>query len=150
MSPSAPASQPWTLSDARTSFFAAAVGGGLLTLAWWQASGTGDLDHQATWSGLGVVATVVLVVGGFSWVSSGRRAVRERRRALFDQLLATELPPDTTAELDAASFVAVAGSKRYHRTDCLLVAGKPVRRLTAARHGSRRPCEMCQPSRVHP
>jgi hypothetical protein len=145
VSPSTSPDQPWTLSDFRTSFFATAIGGGLLALAWWQASGTGDLDDQATWSALGVLATVVLVVGFFSWVWSGRRAVRGRRRALFDELLATELPADSTAELATADLVAIAGSKRYHRADCLLVAGKPVRRVAATRRATRRPCEMCEP-----
>jgi hypothetical protein len=141
---------PWSLSDARLTFTAGAVGWALLLMSWWGASGTGKQSSQTNWLVLGIGAIVLMALGYLFWVHAGRRAVRQRRDAVVERLerVATASPP-TTSERAIASraWVASPAGGRYHREDCLLVRGKDVRRLDG---GSRslaalRPCEMCRP-----
>lgn len=123
------------------------VGAVLLLVSWWGASGTTRLRDQVTWVNVGVAGLIVSGTGIALWLLHGYRAVGERQRLLLAGL-ETAPPPDTatTGEGDAA-LVSGRGMTRYHRTDCPLVAGKPVRR--AARHvherAGRRPCGMCMP-----
>jgi hypothetical protein len=57
------------------------------------------------------------------------------------------IAPSTTAPDESVSLVAVPGSLRFHRADCLLVRGKNVEKMPDGVRLVRRrtPCEMCQP-----
>jgi hypothetical protein len=145
-------SVPWSLSEARTSFIAVTLGGALLVWSWWQVSGLARLSGQTTWVVVGVLGVMVIGLGSLLWVTSGRRAVRERRNdlaGLLEDVLAARYPreqaaePETPATPAAAGLVALRGSTRYHRNDCLLVHGKEVTALPGP--GRRSPCEMCEP-----
>jgi hypothetical protein len=133
---------PWGLADARTSFFTTVGGLGAVLVAWWGASGTGQLDRQTGWTVLGIAGIIVLGVGNAFWLLAGRRAVGTRRARLLDVL--ESLDAGRPAAAPGATLVAVAGSKRYHVDSCILVRGKPVRTVKPSAPGRRRPCEMCQ------
>jgi hypothetical protein len=135
---------PWGLSDARTSFFTTAGGLGAVLLAWWGASGTGQLDRQTGWTVAGIVGIIVLGMGNAFWLLAGRRAVGARRARVLDMLESLGAGRPVGAAPSAA-FVAVAGSNRYHVESCLLVRGKAVRAVRPSARGRRRPCEMCRP-----
>jgi hypothetical protein len=142
---------PWSRSDARTAFSTGTVGLVILGWAWWEASGSADLDTQTGWLVVGVLGVIVVLKGLVSWLRGGWRAVRVRRAAVVRAFEAAGL---VEAELrsgvepfeiaDDGSYVTVAGSKRFHRRDCLLVRGKPVSATAGGR--SLRGCEMCKPS----
>jgi hypothetical protein len=126
----------------------ATAGIALLAWSWWQSSGTGKLDRQTTWTAVGVLAVSLIAFGNFLWVSSGRRAVRLRRdqlAAAIEQAEFVALPGSSGASTTVSSYVAVAGSNRYHRDTCLLVRGKQAQRLRTGRTmNGLRPCEMCE------
>lgn len=142
---------PWSFSEARTTFVAVIAGGALLVCAWWESSGTAKLRQQTTWANVGVLALVLIAVGGVFWVSAGRRAVKARTRELTERLLEATPPARSSASLPSPAggpgYFTVSGSTRYHRGDCLLVRTKEVVRfdLTSADGAEVRPCEMCNP-----
>lgn len=140
---------PWSIADARAAFLPIIFGAMLLAWGWWEASGTGNLDEQTTAVVFALLAAGVVVAGSFAWVAAGRRAVRLRREKVLGQLERHGLLGRVWAVSDAEAdgLVAVAGTTRYHRPDCLLVQGKDVEPVTADGRASagRVPCEMCRP-----
>ena len=104
---------------------------------------------QTGWLHLGIVAIATAGVFHGGFLFSGRRTLVRRRRAVF---LAYEHPagPEPSAFGSAASDslpVAAAAMTRYHRPECLLVAGKPVVGANRAAHAEarRKPCGVCRP-----
>ena len=146
---------PWTLADARSVLSTTAVGVLICAWAWWEASGSADLDEQTGWVVVGLLGVIVVLKGMFSWLRAGRHQVRLRRlqiiRASEDAILT--VVPDRVRTVDAdagdataGGLVLVRGSSRYHRADCLLVTGKNARRpARPSQLRGRRPCEMCRP-----
>lgn len=145
MTPQRDGELPWAFSDARTSFLCLLFGVLLLGWAWWDVSGTGDLNDQTGGLVLGIFSLMILLVGAGSWLWSGRQAIDRRRREIFDVLEGRNAPGPSPATSE--SFVFVAGSARHHREDCLLVQRKDVTRVLAGSPAldDHRPCEMCQP-----
>jgi hypothetical protein len=87
------------------------------------------------------------VVGGLAnmrWLLQGRRAVATRRRALLPPASVTAVGEPYPPEPDDIR-VALAGGTRHHRPGCAAVAGKPVKRMSTARHerAGRRTCGLC-------
>lgn len=134
---------PWVLSDARTSFLTTLGGVGAILLAWWGASGTGQLHRQTAWIVVGIVGIIVLGIGNAFWLLAGRRAVGTRQARVLGMLesLETGQPAVSTP---GAAFVSIARSDLYHVDSCLLVRGKRVQTVKPS-SGRRRPCEMCRP-----
>jgi hypothetical protein len=140
---------PWSRSDARTALSTGGVGLVILGWAWWEASGSADLDSQTGWLVVGVLGVIVVLKGLISWLRGGWRAVRERRAAIalaFERAGIVDLDPSSSVDdgLNDGSLVVVTGSNRFHRRDCLLVRGKPVRVTAGGR--KLKACEMCMPS----
>lgn len=139
---------PWVVPDLFRWFAmlgAAAVG---LTVAWWQLSGTAQVNRLITWLNVAAAAVVVSGLGNMTWLLQGRRAVAARRRQLLP-------PPPATTPLGSAADtgpeegglrVAVPATTRYHRPGCPAVAGKPVERMPLDEHerAGRRPCGLCE------
>jgi hypothetical protein len=130
------------------------VGGVLLAWGWWVASGRAKVGDAVPGIAIGVVATVVVIGGALSWVSSGRRSIAGRRLWSVADLQATArlLPAtdwtDDVAGVPGAStaFLTLPGTSRYHREGCLLVLGKPGRAGgVSALPAGLTACEMCQP-----
>jgi hypothetical protein len=91
-----------------------------------------------------------VIVGAMSWIGTGRTAVRTRSSDVFGRVLSSipsaervETVEEPTMADATDALVVVAGTRRYHRADCLLVRGKPVER--GAVEAGRVPCEMCTP-----
>jgi len=129
---------PWSLADARTTFFTAVGGLGTVLIGWWGASGTGRASHQTGWMAAAVVGVLILGMGNALWLLAGRRAVGSRRAQLLDRLEAVPAEAEVDASSDA-TLVAVPGTARRHRATCPLVRGK----RTVAGGEDLRPCEMC-------
>lgn len=150
MTPAGGRTVAWSISDARTIFLTSTVGTLLLAWAWWESSGTGELNDQTTWLTVGVLAVSLVVLGAFLWVWSARRVLRERREELVGRMESTELLAALAprrAFATESGLVALPASDRYHRESCLLVRGKAIEKLpSGVRSGDgRRPCEMCEP-----
>lgn len=134
---------PWSLSEARTSFLTGIAGVALLVWGWWGSSGSGQLSRQTDWADSGVVGVVLIVIAAVIWVSSGRRAVKARKDLCAEGL--EQLFPNAARGAGIGDvFVFLPGSNRYHRGDCLLVAGKHGRSAPIG-SGELSPCEMCRP-----
>jgi hypothetical protein len=136
---------PWRLGDLLGLYVTVSIGGILLLLAWWGASGTGKFSSQIVWVNVAIVGLVVAGSGGAVWLLTGRRAVGERAEALLP-LGAASFVPETDVDGDGARrLVAAPRMTRYHRDGCQLVAGKDLRVASEAEHraAGRRPCGMC-------
>jgi hypothetical protein len=100
------------------------------------------------------VAMVSLVAAGGAnaWILIvGRRAIGMRRRALLGEPAATSLRARQVAAPATASgsdtLVADPGLRRFHRSDCALVAGRgwPSASRTEHERARRLPCGVCRP-----
>lgn len=129
---------PWSLGDARTTFFTAVGGLGVVLVGWWEASGTGRASHQTGWIVTAVVGVLILGAGNALWLLAGRRAVGVRRSRLVQVLEAHPDGADILAEVDP-TLVTVPGTARRHRVTCMLVHGK----RTVAASDQLDPCEIC-------
>lgn len=141
--------QLWSKTDRAVAGLSLALGTGLWAWGWWAASGTADVGDAVFGVVLGVVAIGAAASGGLSWIATGRSAVRARHRevaSVIDQRFAA-LSVGLAASDDAEVVVAVAGSLRFHRPDCLLVVGKNVTTLPSRAEllPPRIACEMCRP-----
>lgn len=139
---------PWSLADARFALTAATVGLAMLVVGWWQSSGTANVGDAVPGIVFGVLAVVAVAGGAVAWIAAARRTVRLRSRDLMDQTDRRLLDTATASlQIEESRLVAVGGSNRYHRADCLLVRGKQVERMPGAVRlvRRRRPCEMCEP-----
>jgi hypothetical protein len=154
-------SVPWQVGDLMLLYLTNVAGLLLIVVGWYEASGALSQDAQILWLDLGIVGVIVAGAGNVLWLLTGRRAVGELRRALTPALMARFAEPTgdrltIDPEIDAGQRVAgqlvagqlVAGAEmtRYHRADCLLVAGKDVQVGSEATHRSqgRRPCQVCR------
>lgn len=143
-------SRPWGLGSVLGLYFAVSVGALLLVLGWWGASGASEPSQQTLWIDLAVIGILLSGVGIGGWLLTGQRAVGKRRRVIILALMGGDGPEPRIFDPMASSLddlVAAPAMTRYHRTSCLLAAGKPVRVATLAAHRSagRRPCGICQP-----
>jgi HAMP domain-containing protein len=140
---------PWSLADARLTVSTTAVGVSLLAWGWWVASGTPKAGSAVPGVAASVVAALAVAGGALSWVTAGRRSNRLRREALLARLDAyarDDVSPQLQAKAEVG-LVALAGSARFHRADCVLVRGKAVHRFDgrSTAGADRTPCEMCEP-----
>lgn len=141
---------PWSFNEARVIFAAGAIGAAMLVASWWAASGTAKPESLNTWVMVGVASLGVVSGASLLWLLAGRRAIRARRDELLTRIergVETQPPSIAPDRPVASSLVAVRSSERYHRSDCMLVRGKDVQRLTGTARslGRRKPCEMCRP-----
>jgi hypothetical protein len=119
----------------------------MLSGGWWLSSGTARVDDAMPGVVLSVLAVIAVVGGALAWVAAGRRRVRQRREELVGAIEGITTIAPSGAGTGAITLVALKGSTRYHRDDCLLVRGKEVEQVASGLRSVRRrtPCEMCQP-----
>jgi hypothetical protein len=149
------AGSPWMRADVKTAVSTGIVGLVILAWAWWEASGSADLDDQTGWLVVALLGVIVVLKAMFSWLGTGWRQVRLRRQQIMraSEEAAVAVTPVEQPAVDeagdvgaAAGFTVVDGSARYHRSECLLVTGKAARRhVETTRANGLRPCEMCRP-----
>jgi hypothetical protein len=144
-------SVPWQVPDLLRLYLANISGMLLIVVAWFEASGAASQDAQILWLDVGIVGVIVAGAGNVLWLLTGRRAVGELRRALTPALMARFSQPTAQAgpaasAADPRQLVTGADMTRYHRADCLLVAGKELRAAPEETHRARglRPCQVCR------
>lgn len=118
------------------------VGFVLLVLAHGGAQGEEQLDAQIPWLNLAVAGTLTAAAGQIGLLIVGRQRIAQVRLRVVqaaEQLAVPATPPQHVH----MSLVTVAGATTFHRPTCLLVAGKPHRRISNAKR--LRGCEVCQP-----
>jgi hypothetical protein len=124
-----------------------ALGGAFLGAGYLGTSAELQLGEQVPFLDLGVAGVVVAGVGGVAWLTTGLRAVRSRKAAVLAQVRSRFDGASAVDDAAPGAEVLVAGARmtRYHRPDCLLVAGKPVSPGSPAdqRRAGRRPCGVC-------
>jgi len=142
---------PWRLGDLLLLYACTVVGLLLIAVAWFGASSSVVVDSQVRWTNIGIGGLILLGAGNLSWILAGRRAVGELRRHLTPLIPLPErrVAPDTEAippqgAADGA-LVSARGMTRYHRPDCVFVAGKSVQKASERtfRRRGRTPCAAC-------
>lgn len=143
--------RPWTSPDLIRTTVCNAIGLLLIVASWYQASGQTLVRAELTWFELGLVGVAVAGAGNALWLLNGRRQVGLAR---IQVLPGTNSRPERTLSLPhrsagpgSAELVSAPNMTRYHRSDCPLVAGKPVKPILVRQPGraKRTPCELCEP-----
>lgn len=133
---------------------AISAGAVVLVLAWYRASDTVAVDDQVRWASVGLTGAMLVAVAGFVAVV----VVHRRMRLRFDSVAATLEPclarmsgtvpaASASAAGNGVTLVAASNMQHYHRPDCPLATGKPVRPDSRADHerAGRRTCAVCAP-----
>jgi hypothetical protein len=137
------AALPWTRAQRRL-VTALNLGGGILIgTAWAGSGGTDTIRGQIAWLNLATVGAVIAAVADAAWLYYGRRAVGRRRRRVVPDLL--PVAASAPVAVAAGGWVWLPGTRRVHRPGCVLVLGKRVVAVKAARISSERlmRCEVC-------
>jgi hypothetical protein len=155
MTAAMPRSGPWPGTQVAGVVVADLVGGVLLAVSWYGASGSSRVDTQIAWTNLGVAGAVFLAAVNAMWLVAGRREVALRCRTLY-RAASSPLPPAValgagpapmTPGPGAEQFLASDSMRWYHRPDCLCAAGKAVQ--ASGRHvheeAGRTACRVCRP-----
>jgi hypothetical protein len=128
------------------------LGAALVFAGWWVASGLESAQAQVGWLNLSVVGLLVAGVANGLWLTRGRRTVCVARAAVLPYPpragSASRTAPRSNGKAPVSGeLVTAPNTSRYHRSGCLLVAGKPVRMATRDDHESagRAACEVCRP-----
>ena len=116
-------------------------------LVCWIGSATEVRWHPGLyWLQGAIVAAVVAAVADASWLLSGMRQLRQRRRLLAQCWPAVTARVATTQDpLPGGTFVTADRMTTYHKPSCLLVRGKQVREYSRDALGAQDPCGMCAP-----
>jgi hypothetical protein len=146
------ARSPWSANEVIVLIVLEAVALIATVAAWYVSSITHDPVDQIPWLVVGILGVVVGSMAGMMFLIQGRRAVGARFWAAAAQVELAPLGPSTSSTMDAeaastTALVAVAGTQRFHRSDCVLVAGKRVHEATAKAHRGhgRAACPVCLP-----
>lgn len=156
--PSAPplrSAVPWRVGDLLVLYATVALAFLLIGAGWAGASGELRFEAQIRWASVGTAGVIVLGAGSLAWLLAGRRNVGLVQREVVGRLRRPSECPDTAPAapvteldpLDAGALVATRVMTRFHRPDCQLVQGKPVRpyQLSTHRRRGRVPCDVCAP-----
>lgn len=124
-----------------------AAGVALLILGWYGVSGESSVAEQMPYFASATIPGAALLIVGAVLVARERDGQRAELlvTALYELLTepVTSAPPDPLTD---ARLVALPGATRYHRADCVLVAGKADAALVGtddiAVHALE-PCPLC-------
>lgn len=144
---------PWPATGLRRLAPLVIVGAVVLAVSWYGCSGETTWRVQVRWFGLGVLACAVNALGCLVWLGAGVRSLRRERAWTTAELRRRDLRPVRPAA-DAAvaatrseALVTGARMRRYHRSDCPLMAGKEAQVLSAEAAAARGlpACGVCAP-----
>jgi hypothetical protein len=137
--------EPWTSGHTRAVVAGYVLAAAALTSAWRGASGATHVRDQIVWATIGAVAVGAVVGAELWWLFIGRSTIGQAQRLLLVEIGREDAAAQPLAANDRLAPV-VAGSTmtHYHRPTCLLVRGKVVRQVSAART-ELRPCDVCGP-----
>jgi hypothetical protein len=145
---------PWS-SDAFTRLLVSnAVGLMMIIAGWYEASGAGAIRAQMGWLNLALAGLVIAGVANGLWLLRGRQAMSLAGAVILSPPQgystvrpSTALPTSKSHRNGRGYLVAGNGMTRYHRSECVMVAGKEVWQTGRAQHerAGLRPCEVCEP-----
>lgn len=139
---------PWGADQLTWLIAAQLVGAVLIFAGFWSARNAETASAQLGWLNLAIVGIVVAGLTNAWFLSRGHRVVTLAKRSLFPELRAEvdTLAPAAADDL-ADGLVAIAGTRRFHRSDCLLVVGKGAAASSEADHraAGQVACEVCLP-----
>jgi len=128
------------------------AGAAVMLLAWYRASDTLIVEDQVRWASVGLAGAMLVAVAGFVAVAIVHQRLRLRFRAVeasLEPCLArmSGTPLRGSAAGNGVALVASSNMRHYHRPDCPLVTGKPVRPALRPEHerAGRRTCAVCAP-----
>jgi hypothetical protein len=140
---------PWSSEHVAFLLVANGLGAAIIAAGWYQASAAVALRSQLSWLELCVAGLLLAGTANALWLLRGRQAVTLGRMAVLSARQRAELFPIAAPEAHAStvppSLVWVAGTTRYHRPDCLLVAGKEATGLLEGDTADLQACEACEP-----
>ncbi|MGQ0624834.1 MAG: hypothetical protein ACT4PP_09355 [Sporichthyaceae bacterium] len=122
-----------------------------LAVGWLGVSDTVELDSQARWFAVGILALIVGGLGVLSWLLAGLRNVAiARREVLTETDRRYPAPIAAAADVSAGVYGSVAGMRRFHTLDCLMLTGKQLVTADAAGHRAAglQPCGICLPDGI--
>ena len=137
--------RPWATSDVRRLVVGDALATLLLVASAVESARVSALGDGIVWINLAVVALVALAASHGLFLIIGRKRVGSRRRALLtDARPRTRVVP-TVAGRHQQGWVWIAGTRRAHRPNCVLVVGKHATTATDSliRAEQLRRCEVC-------
>ena len=150
----------WGAEDLLRWVITVGLGGVVVVVAWYVAAGEATFGQQVGPIDAGLAGLLLSGIGNLAWLLHGRRALGERRQLLLPDVVVTTADAHAPAALVATAsgalgatsaeevFLAGEGMERYHRSDCVLAAGRSGW-TTATRQGhedaGRQPCGVCRP-----
>ena len=140
----------WSRSQLRFASLVSAAGLGLVIAGWYGAAKEVSVSHQLPWLNVALVGVVVSAATNGTGLLRGRQKVGRRIRLLRETLerdTARRRTLTRRLQQPRTDLVAAPGMRYFHRTDCPLAVGKPVRKATRVAHGraNREPCRVCEP-----
>jgi hypothetical protein len=136
---------PWTAEQAARLVVSNLVAlAGILATAY-GAANTDETQTAVLWLNLCVAALAFAGISNALWLVRCHSTTSTWRADVLDGVAGTVRLPEAALELDHDGFVILAGVHRYHRADCLFVAGRPTRAAEDAdlEPAGRLPCEVC-------
>ena len=128
----------------------------LLCVSWAGARSDADPANAGLWILLGILGGLVAGAGSTFWLVSGTRSVRARQQVLVARIAAAapqleqalgvqvDQPQAITGTTVLQGVVRVDQGTRYHRADCLMVAGKTLLPMDHV-DPALAPCGVCRP-----
>jgi hypothetical protein len=159
---------PWSGRGLATIVAADALAIALATVGWWNASGESRAGDQIGWLNVSLAGVVITVGANGLFLARGRQTIRRATTVVLTdpphprsrkgpvlganghtaaQSFVVAAPGSPAGDLPQGRLVSVAGTRRYHRPGCALVATKAVEQNTSEAFSStgRHPCEVCDP-----
>ena len=140
----------WSRSQLRSASLASGAALGLVVAGWYGAAQEVSVSHQLPWLNVALVGVVVSAATNGTGLLRARQKIGGRIRLLRETLerdTASRRTPTRTLPQPRTDLVAAPAMRYFHRTDCPLAVGKPVRKATRVAHGraNREPCRVCEP-----
>jgi hypothetical protein len=140
----------------------------LAMVGWWNASGESRAGDQIGWLNVSLAGVVITIGANGLFLARGRQTIRLATTVVLTdppragagtwpivsanghtaaQSFVVASPGSPDSDLRQGRLVSVAGTRRYHRPGCALVAAKAVEQNTseAFSRTGRHPCEVCEP-----
>jgi hypothetical protein len=142
--------RPWTPDQIATLCVVDAVGLAIVLAGAWEAHSQHDTRGALAWFAAALLGLALSGTAHALWLIRARRAIALAIGLVTDSrrlsgVLHASTPSARPDEI--ADVVLVAGSKRYHRSDCAFAEGREVTQLASSEATSLgfRPCEVCLP-----